>query len=44
MTDDLNDVAPPNCPRCLVPMEVEGEDAKARWMCPECRLVTLSAS
>jgi hypothetical protein len=41
--DDLDDVAGPNCPRDLVPMQLEGEADAVRWACPECGLVSVAS-
>ena len=44
MSDDssgLDDIAAPNCPVDLVPMELEGGGDAVRWTCPECALVSL---
>lgn len=35
MRDDLND-ALPRCPRCLVPLDVEGPDELPYLECPVC--------
>ena len=40
--DDLDGVAAPNCPRDLVPMQLEGEGVTVRWACPECGLVSVA--
>lgn len=39
--DDLSHIAAPNCPVDLVPMELDGEGERVRWICPECGLVRL---
>jgi tRNA(Ile2) C34 agmatinyltransferase TiaS len=38
MDDDLNT---PNCERCLVQMEPDGEEVVV-WRCPECGLIRLT--
>jgi hypothetical protein len=40
MSDDLENLAAPNCPVDLVPMELEG-DERPRWVCPVCGFVQL---
>lgn len=39
MTDDLDDLGTPNCPTCLTPLEVEGDDNAVHWRCASCGLV-----
>lgn len=38
----LDSVASPNCPADLVPMELEGDGDRVRWVCPECGLVRVT--
>jgi hypothetical protein len=40
--DELAEMANPNCPLDLVPMEVEG-DGLPRWVCPVCGLVAIAS-
>ena len=41
MSDDLDGLGTPNCLVDLVPMQLEGERDVARWVCPECGLVSV---
>jgi predicted RNA-binding Zn-ribbon protein involved in translation (DUF1610 family) len=38
---ELEGIAAPNCPVDLVPMELEGEADRVRWVCPQCGLVSI---
>jgi len=40
--DDLDDIAAPNCERCLTALEVVGTADSPRWGCPTCGLVLLA--
>jgi len=42
MSDDLDDLAAPNCVQCLHPMEVIGTLQRLHWKCGECGSVRLS--
>lgn len=42
MTDGEDDAAwTPNCPACLVQMELEERGTTAVWVCPNCGLAKL---
>lgn len=32
----------PNCPKCLVMMELDGSEDNPRWVCPECGLARIT--
>lgn len=40
--DELDGLAAPNCPRCLVPTQL-ATDEPSRWLCPECGLVSVES-
>jgi len=40
--DALDDVGVPNCPTCLIPLELDVR--RGAWVCIECRFVRLSWS
>lgn len=42
MDDDAVSFDMPNCPRCLVRLEIAGTEQHPYWVCPECRTVHLN--
>jgi hypothetical protein len=40
--DDATSFEAPNCPRCLVRLDLVGTTAHPYWVCPVCRTAHLS--
>lgn len=42
MDDDATSFDTPNCPRCLVRLQIAGTERHPYWMCPNCLTAHLS--